>query len=521
MGNYNAGGWLLDRNLRDGRGAQPAIRCQGRTVTYGEVMGDVQRVQLALADNGVGAGERVLIVLNDDPVFVAWFIGCLRSGVVPVPVSTMLLGSDLAAIATDCAAQVAVVSADYSDRIDAVVTGAPTVRLVIVHGSADPGGVDHASTVPVRTWSSFPATSTEMPVAETTWDTPGFWLYSSGTTGLPKGVIHKHGDLQATFDTYATQVLQVTEHDRFLSVAKMFFAYGLGNSITFPFGAGAMVILEPSRSAPPMFAELVAAEQPTLFFAAPGFVAGLLDIGVTAVQFASVRATVTAGESLPAPLQQRFSERCGHPVLDGIGTTEATHIFLSNTLDEQHPGSSGRVVPGYTARLIDDDDNIVTATGTTGYLQVQGPSVMAGYWNRPEASAHALADGWLRTGDVYVRDDADHWTFLGRNNDMIKAGGIWVSPAEVESALIAHPDVLEAAVVGARNADGLEETVAFVVPRSGHVIDSASIDAHCRTLIAAFKRPKRLVVVDMLPKTATGKIQRFALRDVLAAEASR
>ena len=521
MENYNACEWLLDRNLRHGRAAQTAIRCQGRSVTYGELMGEVQRVQLALADAGVAAGERVLIVLNDDPVFTAWFLGCLRSGVVPVPVSTMLLGADLAAIAADCLAQLVVVSAAYADHIEAIATDTPAVKLVVVHGETDAGTAGRVSGVPVRSWSSFPTASAEMPVAGTAWDTPGFWLYSSGTTGSPKGVIHKHGDLQATYDTYATHVLRVTDGDRFLSVAKMFFAFGLGNSLTFPFGAGGTAILEPSRPTPPAFAALVAAEQPTLFFAAPGFVAGLLDAGVTAEQFASVRATVTAGESLPAPLQQRFSERCGHPVLDGIGTTEATHIFLSNTLDEQYPGSSGRVVPGYAARLLDDEGNEVLVVDTPGYLQVQGPSVMAGYWNRPEVTAHALADGWLRTGDVYVRDGADHWTFLGRNNDMIKAGGIWVSPAEVESALIAHPDVLEAAVVGARNADGLEETVAFVVPRTGHTIDVAAIDAHCRTLIAAFKRPKRLVVVDALPKTATGKIQRFALRDELAAEASR
>jgi benzoate-CoA ligase family protein len=512
---YNAGDWLLDRNLRDGRGAQIAIRCRGVGYTYADLMSEVQRVQSALNAASIGAGERVLMVLNDSPVFLAWFIGCLRSGVVPVPVSTMLLGGDVAALAADCAARLLVISRDYAHHIPTIVAGASSVSSVIVDGDAT-----LEVSVPTRPWSSFPAATTEVPVAPTEWNTPAFWLYSSGTTGLPKGVIHNHGHLQATFDTYATSVLRVTADDRFLSVAKLFFAFGLGNSLTFPFGAGATVILEPGRPTPTAFADLVASEKPTLVFAAPGFVAGLLDAGVTAEQFASVRATITAGESLPASLQQRLTQRCGHPVLDGIGSTEGLHIFISNTLDEQHPGSSGRVVPGYLAKLLDDDGNLVTAADTPGYLHVQGPSVMSGYWNRAEVTAATLVDGWLRTGDVYVRDADDHWTFLGRNSDMIKAGGIWVSPAEVEAALISHSDVLEAAVVGSRNAAGLEETVAFVVPAAGCTIDPAAIEAHCRSLIAAFKRPRQLHIVSELPKTATGKIQRFALRDRLAAEGS-
>lgn len=512
--NYNAGEWLLDRNIREGRAAQTAIRCSGESYSYGDVMLEVQRVQAALSAGDVREGDRVLMVLNDDPVFVAWFVGCLRSGVVPVPVSTMLLETDLAQLAADCGARLLVISESYAAGIPAIVAGAPLLLEVIVHGSSEV-----KASLPVRSWATFPVAPREMPIAETTWDSPGFWLYSSGTTGLAKGVIHKQGDLQATFYTYARQVLRVTPNDRFLSVAKLFFAYGLGNSLTFPFGAGATVILEPNRSNPALHTRLVMAEKPTLFFAAPGFVAALLDSGVTAAQFGSVRATVTAGESLPASLQQRFSERSGHPVLDGIGTTEATHIFISNTLDEQHPGSSGGVVPGYNAKLIDDDGNTVLAPDTPGYLHVQGPSIMSGYWNRVEATTDALVEGWLCTGDVYVRDAEDHWTFLGRNNDMIKAGGIWVSPAEVEAALISHPDVLEAAVVGSRNIAGLEETVAFVVPASGSTIDPGALEAHCRSLIAAFKRPKRLVIVSELPKTATGKIQRFALRDRLALKA--
>jgi benzoate-CoA ligase family protein len=511
---YNAGEWLLDRNLRKGRGTRTAVRCNGVSYTYSELMAEVQRVQSALVGASIAAGERVLMVLNDGPVFIAWFIGCLRSGVVPVPVSTMLLGGDVAALAADCAARLLVISSDYADRISTIVAGAASVSSVIVDGDAK---ID--ASVPTHLWSSFAPATTEFAVAPTVSDTPAFWLYSSGTTGLPKGVIHKHSHLQATYDTYASKVLRVNADDRFLSVAKLFFAFGLGNSLTFPFGAGATVILEPGRPNPTNFAELVASEKPSLFFAAPGFVAALLDAGVTAEQFATVRATITAGESLPASLQQRLTERCGHPVLDGIGSTEALHIFISNTLDEQHPGSSGKVVPGYSAKLLDDEGNVVTAPDTPGYLHVQGPSVMSGYWNRADVTAATLVDGWLRTGDVYVRDANDHWTFLGRNSDMIKAGGIWVSPAEVEAALISHPDVLEAAVVGSRDAEGLEQTVAFVVPAAGCTVDPVAIDAHCRSMIAAFKRPKQLFIVSELPKTATGKIQRFALRDQLASGA--
>jgi benzoate-CoA ligase family protein len=511
---YNAGEWLLDRNLRNGRGAHVAVRCNGVGYTYADLMTEVQRVQSALTAASIVAGERVLMVLNDSPVFIAWFIGCLRSGVVPVPVSTMLLGRDAAALAADCAARLLVISSAYADHIPTILAGAASVTSVIVDGDAEIN-----ASVPTHPWSSLPPAATEVAVAPTFRDKPAFWLYSSGTTGLPKGVIHNHGHLQSTFDTYATNVLRVNADDRFLSVAKLFFAFGLGNSLTFPFGAGATVILEPGRPNPTAFADLVASEKPSLFFAAPGFVAALLDAGVTAEQFATVRATVTAGESLPASLQQRLTERCGHPVLDGIGSTEALHIFISNTIDEQHPGSSGRVVPGYSAKLLDDDGNPVTMPDTPGYLHVRGPSVMSGYWNRAEVTAATLVDGWLRTGDVYVRDAADHWTFLGRNSDMIKAGGIWVSPAEVEAALISHPDVLEAAVVGSRTAEGLEETVAFVVPAAGCTIDPAAIETHCRSLIAAFKRPKQLFVVNELPKTATGKIQRFALRDQLASGA--
>ena len=229
-----------------------------------------------------------------------------------------------------------------------------------------------------------------------------------------------------------------------------------------------------------------------------------------------MRATVTAGESLPADLHRRFAERTGRPVLDGIGTTEALHIFMSNRPGHERPGTSGTPVEGYDVELLDDHGEEVVEPDTPGYLHVRGASIATGYWQRPEATAEAFSHGWLRTGDVYTRSADGYYTFLGRNNDMIKAGGIWVSPAEVESVLIEHPDVLEAAVVGDRDADGLETVVAFVVPRSGRTIDAAAIEAHCRERMAAFKRPRRIVATDVLPKTATGKVQRYQLRHQLA-----
>jgi benzoate-CoA ligase family protein len=506
---YNAAQWLVDRNVAVGRGNHIAIRYLGTDVTYTDVLRQTWRAQNALESLGIKIGDRVVLLTNDGPDMVAWLVGCLRSGVVAIPVSTMLTGADVGTIANDAEAVLLVASAEYQPLIAMTTEMAPSLRQVVVLDDHPIEICEH------RLWSAF-ADFAEAPVAATTADTPAFWLYSSGTTGLPKGVMHRHSNMEATYETYAREVLAVESSDRFLSVAKLFFAYGLGNSLTFPFGAGATTILEPSRPAPLHYCSLVEIERPTLFFASPGFVAGVLDTKTPTPAFASVRATVTAGETLPADLQRRFAERFGHPVLDGIGSTEALHIFLSNTMGDQRPGSTGTCVPGYELRLLGDDDNDVIEPEVPGYLHVRGPSTAMGYWNRSAATAAAFrSDGWVRTGDVYTRSADDHWTFLGRNNDMIKAGGIWVSPAEVESVLIEHPDVLEAAVVGTRNDAGLEEVAAFVVARSGCIIDSAKIDAHCRDRMAAFKRPRQLIVVESLPKTATGKIQRYALRDQL------
>jgi len=509
---YNAAAWLVDRHVAAGNGDRLAVVCGPTRLTYGDLQRQVWRAQNALRQLGVRRGERVAMVLNDEPAFPAWFLGTLRAGSVPVPLSTMLTADDLGALIEDAEAGVVVVSAEYATHLGAITRQAPSVRAAVVIGDA---GSDGGGTVHV--WDSF-SDDSEARVAPTDHDSPGFWLYSSGTTGSAKGIMHRHAALEATAATYAKTVLKIQPADRCLSVAKLFFAFGLGNSLTFPFSVGATTILNPARPTPVGIAALLTAERPTLFFASPGFVAALLDAGIDADAFASVRLTATAGEALPAELQRRFHAAYRHPVLDGLGSTEALHIFLSNREDDVRPGTSGTPVDGYQVTLLDERDAEVLEPGTPGYLHVTGPSIATGYWRCGDATRAAFRGAWLRTGDVYLRSADGHYTFLGRNSDMIKAGGIWVSPAEVESALIAHPDVLETAVVGARDANGLESVVAFVVPRAGSVIDAASIDAHCRKHMAAFKRPRRVVVVDELPKTATGKIQRHLLRQRLARE---
>jgi acyl-coenzyme A synthetase/AMP-(fatty) acid ligase len=303
------------------------------------------------------------------------------------------------------------------------------------------------------------------------------------------------------------------------SVPKLFFAFGLGNALFFPLSVGASAVIDPDPPTPARAGELLTRHRPSLFFAPPGFCAAMVDAELPEATLSPVRATITAGETLPAEVYRRFTGRFGTEMLDGIGSTEALHIFCSNHPGDVRPGWTGRPVAGYELRLLDDRGGEITGADTPGALWVRGDSVAVGYWQRPELTASTFVDGWLRTGDVYQRSADGYYRFVGRNTDMIKAGGIWVSPAEVEAVLLEHPDVLEAAVVGGRDATGLEVTVAFVVAGRGRTIDPVVLDTHCRARMAAFKRPREIHLVEDLPRTATGKIQRFALRARLDAGA--
>lgn len=495
---FNVSTWLLDRHVADGNGDRIAVRMHGESYTYAEMLDRAQRVATGLRALGVQPEQRVAMVMLDTPDFVATFLGAIRIGAIPVLTNPILPGRDLGVIIADSRAQVVVISTERMASAEAILAGAPEVEQLVETGSDN--------------WLALTA-SADNGSAYATWaDSPGFWLCTSGTTGMPKLAMHTHGDVKATVDTYALQVLSMTSDDRCFSVGPMFHAYGLGNSLTFPFAVGATTVLEPTRPpTPQLIADLVTTEQPTLFFCIPTFYAALTNSDLPDDTFASVRYGVSAAESLPAETFNRFRDRFGVTILDGIGSTELLHIFLSNLPDKHRAGTSGVPVPGYEARLVDSEGNDV-GDDEPGALLVRGTSTASGYWCRSAQSRATFEGEWVRTGDLYERSADGFYTYLGRADDMMRVGGEWVSPAEVEGALIEHPTVLEAAVVGERDERDILRPIAHVIAAPDATINPEALTEWCRERLAGYKRPKRYEVVLELPKTATGKIQRYKLR---------
>jgi benzoate-CoA ligase family protein len=531
---FNAADFLLDRRLAAAQGERLALTGPAGPVSYAELHERVCRTAAGLRASGLEPEQRVLMFMADSPEFVVLFLAALRMGAIPVPVSTMVHADGLAELLRDSRARLLAVTAGYAAVAGKAASAAPELRGVLAGPGAESGWA-----LPVRRVAELAAESPyDESVYATHADSPAFWLYTSGTTGTPKAAMHRHGAVQVVCDTYASQVLGIGPEDRFLSAAKSFFAYGLGNSLLFPLSVGGCAVLEPAPSKPDLLAARARAYGATLFGAGPTFFANMLHAGLPADALGGVRLAVSAGEALPAALYTRWTAHFGVEILDGIGMTELLHIFLSNRPGRVRPGTTGTAVPGYDLKIV-DELGLAVRRGTPGTLMVRGASAATGYWSSYDASRLVFQGEWLRTGDTYVEDADGYYACLGRTGDMLKASGIWVSPAELEQCLLAHPRVAQAVVVAAPDVDGLEKPVAYVRtvagPGSGGDGSEAAGDgggdadgalpdaafeaeliAFCREALPSVKRPRRILFVDEYPVTATGKIRRVDLRRMAA-----
>jgi benzoate-CoA ligase len=494
---------ILDQNLAAGRGDKLAIRTpEGLDITYAELAGRVARVGNLLKELGVQREQRVLLVLDDTPAFPAAFLGAMRIGAVPVPVNPMDKAEHFRHYLRDSEARVAIADAALMPAI--VEARGDGQALLIVAGGESEGAMPLEEAM-----AELPP---ELDPVDTHRDDAAFWLYSSGSTGLPKGVVHLHHDIAYTCDTYASEILQIGEGDVTYSTTKLFHAYGLGNGLSFPYAVGATTVLASGRGSPARALELAARFKPTLFFSVPALFRAMLD--QPAADLSSVRMCVSAAEPLHPSIEERWEERYGVPIVDGIGSTEMLHIYCSNRFGDVRRGTSGRPVQGYELKLLDLDGN-PPAPGESGQLFVRGDSCAAYYWHQHEKTKRCMVGDWFATGDRYRVDDDGYYVYEGRMDDMLKIGGLWVSPADMETALMQHPAVSEAVVIGVE-VEEVSRIKAFVVPVEGESGDDALADAlrgWCKERLRRYEYPHVVEFVDDLPRTVTGKVQRFKLRE--------
>jgi benzoate-CoA ligase len=504
---FNAAEYFIDRNISEGRGEKIAVICEDRVFSYSQIREGMNRFGNALKSLAVRMEERVALLLLDTEIYPQAFFGAIKIGAVPVCLNTMNRSQDFQYYLNDCRARVLVVDSSLLEQIEPIRNNLPFLeKIIVANGAVANGDLNFAELTASQ--------SVILDAAPTCRDDSCFWLYSSGSTGSPKGTVHLQHDMVYSAKTYGAKILEIKEKDIFFSAAKLFFAYGLGNGIYFPFEVGATAVYLPLRPTPAHVYETVRRHRPTLFFGVPTLYGQMLE---EEGSMSGVRLCVSAGEALPPAHLNRWQKRFQLDILDGIGSTEMAHIFISNRQGEIVPGSSGKVVPGYEARIVGEDMHDLPA-GEIGTLLVKGDSAAALYWNKHEKTRQTMLGHWINTGDKYYCDEKGYFHCTGRSDDMLKVGGIWVSPNEVESCLIEHPAVLECAVIGAPDEENLIKPMAFVVLNKHHVASEAieaELKEYVKVNLALYKYPRWIRFLDELPKTATGKIKRFELRNLI------
>jgi benzoate-CoA ligase len=512
----NAAAVFVDAHLAAGRADKPAILCGERSVTYRALQDGVNRFGNVLKDLGIRTEERVAFLLPDVPEFALAFFGAMKAGAVAVPLNTLLSPRDYEYLLNDCRARVLVVHSSLADRIEGIRGNLRCVEEVLVSGGEVAGCLSLE-----RALADVPAA---LAAADTSKDDAAFWLYSSGTTGVPKGTVHLHHDMVVSADLYARQTIGLEEGDVSFSVAKLFFAYGLGNGLFFPLRVGGTTVLLPDRPTPDRVFEVLDAYGPTVLYSVPTSYAQMLHAaekqGRTAL--GRVRMCISAGEPLPKPIFERWRARFGVEILDGIGSTEILHIFISNRPGRAKAGSTGQIVPGYEARIVDDCGGEAPA-GEIGNLLIKGDSIAAGYWNKHEYTKQTFLGEWIDTHDKFRLDRDGYFWYAGRSDDMMKVSGMAVWPSDVEAILQEHPAVLESGVAAAADEEGLVKPYAYVVLKDGHKPTpelARQLQDFVKTRSAPYKYPRWVEFVEALPKTATGKIKRYRLREMAAARLS-
>lgn len=503
---YNMADDFLERNLREGRGDKIALYCRDEILTYRQVSELSNQVGNALLADGVEIENRVLMILYDTPRLVASYYGAIKIGAVPATVNTVLTAEDYRYYLEDSRAKLLLVEEDLLPIVEPALKGQRYLEKVIVLGEA-------------KAYTSFDEwirnQPTTLEVAPTHKDDSCFWQYSSGSTGKPKGTVHLQHDMIFCHEGFAKGVLDLRENDVVFSASKLFFGYGMGNGMCFPFRAGASSVLLPERPVPEKVMAAIERYRPTLFFGVPTLYSAMLrEAENKNYDLSSIRLCISAGESLPPEIYRRWQEKFGIEILDGLGSTEALHIFISNRPGSSRPGSSGKVVPGYEVKIV-REDGTEAEPGEIGELLVKGDSLAPYYWNKHEATKQRMLGEWFKTGDKYYQDEEGYFWFCGRSDDMLKVGGIWVSPIEVENSLMEHPEVLETAVIGVPDGNELIKPEAYVVLRDPMLAGeelAQELQQHVKERLAPYKYPRRIHFVTELPKTASGKIQRFKLR---------